>query len=382
MLGVRVALGPAHAGLEQPRVAQDRPVVAERVAAEAERVRVLEREVAHRRAPDVHVEDAAAQLARLHGTRRPRGRPRGSAPASARRHPTARTRPCPSRSRAPPTAGSSGFSASSSSCRIETGSEATQPNTRHIGESMLSRRRGRNPAPLALRSAWLSRSGNRAGSGGRGRASCAGWSARVGEGGATAPSGARPRSPTCRRRACAWWSRRWARATTWARTRTPACLAPRARASRRSAGRRRSRSCCRCCGASCARRGAVAVHGDRHTDFVAAVCAAHLHEARGVEPAEALARAAAAGLMVNGYTCALLGVEPADVDALMRSAGPANGGIEGVGSGVCAAIGQLLPRFLLHTRCRGLAEDQVRQGFLDRHGLGLESIQCLSFRPA
>src|ERR671917_34574 len=41
------------------------------------------------------------------------------------------------------------------------------------------------------------------------------------------------------------------------------------------------------------RRGAVAVHGNRHTDFVAAVCAAHLHEARGVEPAEALARAAA-----------------------------------------------------------------------------------------
>jgi len=67
------------------------------------------------------------------------------------------------------------------------------------------------------------------------------------------------------------------------------------------------------------RRGAVAVHGDRHTDFVAAVCAAHLHEARGVEQAEALAQAAAAGLMVNGYTCALLGVEPADVDALMRS---------------------------------------------------------------
>ena len=69
------------------------------------------------------------------------------------------------------------------------------------------------------------------------------------------------------------------------------------------------------------RRGAVAVHGDRHTDFVAAVCAAHLHEARGVEPAEALARAARAGLMVNGYTCALLGVEPADVDALMRAGG-------------------------------------------------------------
>ena len=67
------------------------------------------------------------------------------------------------------------------------------------------------------------------------------------------------------------------------------------------------------------RRGAVAVHGNRHTDFVAAVCAAHLHDARGVEPAEALAQAAMAGLMVNGYTCALLGVEPRDVDALMRS---------------------------------------------------------------
>jgi hypothetical protein len=69
------------------------------------------------------------------------------------------------------------------------------------------------------------------------------------------------------------------------------------------------------------RRGAIAVHGDRRTDFVAAVCAAHLHEARGVEPAEALARAAQAGLMVNGYTCALLGVDLADLDALMRSGG-------------------------------------------------------------
>jgi hypothetical protein len=67
------------------------------------------------------------------------------------------------------------------------------------------------------------------------------------------------------------------------------------------------------------RRGAVAVHGDRHTDFVAAVCAAHLHEVRGVEPAEALVQAALAGLMVNGFTCALLGVTPDEVDALMRS---------------------------------------------------------------
>ena len=69
------------------------------------------------------------------------------------------------------------------------------------------------------------------------------------------------------------------------------------------------------------RRGAVAVHGDRHTDFVAAVCAAHLHEARGVEPAEALALAATAGLTVNGFTCALLGMVPAEVDELMRGSG-------------------------------------------------------------
>jgi hypothetical protein len=69
------------------------------------------------------------------------------------------------------------------------------------------------------------------------------------------------------------------------------------------------------------KRGAVAVHGDRHTDFVVAVCAAHLHTAHGVEPADALAQAAAAGLMVNGFTCALVGVELADVDALMRSGG-------------------------------------------------------------
>jgi hypothetical protein len=68
------------------------------------------------------------------------------------------------------------------------------------------------------------------------------------------------------------------------------------------------------------RRGAVAVHGDRHTDFVAAVCAAHLHESRGVEPAEALAQAAGAGLIVNGYACALLGVELGEVDELMRAA--------------------------------------------------------------
>jgi hypothetical protein len=62
-------------------------------------------------------------------------------------------------------------------------------------------------------------------------------------------------------------------------------------------------------------RGAVALHGDSRTDLVAAVCAAHLHETRGVDPALGLARAAAAGLAVTDAACALIGVRPRDVAA-------------------------------------------------------------------
>ena len=65
----------------------------------------------------------------------------------------------------------------------------------------------------------------------------------------------------------------------------------------------------------------MAVHGNRHTDFVAAVCAAHLHEQRGVDPAEALAAAAAAGLTVTPDACALLGVEPARLAAAAALSG-------------------------------------------------------------
>ena len=57
------------------------------------------------------------------------------------------------------------------------------------------------------------------------------------------------------------------------------------------------------------RAGAVAIHGNRHTDFVAAVCAAHLYDHRGVDPAEGLAAAAAAGLAVTEDAARLLGVE-------------------------------------------------------------------------
>jgi hypothetical protein len=68
------------------------------------------------------------------------------------------------------------------------------------------------------------------------------------------------------------------------------------------------------------RAGSVAVHGDHQTDFVAAVCAAHLHEERGVDPEVALAEAAAAGLRVTPEACALLDVDPAAVSARMEVA--------------------------------------------------------------
>jgi hypothetical protein len=66
--------------------------------------------------------------------------------------------------------------------------------------------------------------------------------------------------------------------------------------------------------------GAVALHGDSHTDFVAAVCAAHLHEVRGLDPVEGLTRAALAGLTVTPEACALLGVDVGEMEALMRVA--------------------------------------------------------------
>ena len=56
------------------------------------------------------------------------------------------------------------------------------------------------------------------------------------------------------------------------------------------------------------RPGAVAVHGDLLTDFAAAVCAAHLHDARAIPPAEGLRAAALAGLDVTADAAALLGV--------------------------------------------------------------------------
>jgi radical SAM superfamily enzyme YgiQ (UPF0313 family) len=56
-------------------------------------------------------------------------------------------------------------------------------------------------------------------------------------------------------------------------------------------------------------RGAVAVHGNRRTDFVAALCAAHLHESHGRDPHDGLAAALVAGLEVTPDAARLLGVD-------------------------------------------------------------------------
>jgi hypothetical protein len=60
-------------------------------------------------------------------------------------------------------------------------------------------------------------------------------------------------------------------------------------------------------------KGAVAVHGDRRTDLAVAVCAAHLHEAHGVDPGSSLTAAAAAGLEVGEGAAALVGVRLSSV---------------------------------------------------------------------
>lgn len=74
------------------------------------------------------------------------------------------------------------------------------------------------------------------------------------------------------------------------------------------------------------RRGAVALHGNRRTDFVAAVCAAHLHEARGLDPVLGLAAAAEAGLEVSLEAAALLGVDYEAVQPRSRIAAATSSG--------------------------------------------------------
>lgn len=57
------------------------------------------------------------------------------------------------------------------------------------------------------------------------------------------------------------------------------------------------------------RAGAVAIHGNRHTDFVVAVCAAYLDYRYAVPVEEGLARAEEAGLTVTREAAALVGAD-------------------------------------------------------------------------
>ena len=67
------------------------------------------------------------------------------------------------------------------------------------------------------------------------------------------------------------------------------------------------------------RRGAVAVHANRHTDLPAAVCAAYLAEAHGTDPGDALREAEAAGLLVTPEAYEL--VQPRSAMAAATSSG-------------------------------------------------------------
>jgi hypothetical protein len=73
--------------------------------------------------------------------------------------------------------------------------------------------------------------------------------------------------------------------------------------------------------------GAVAVHGNRYTDFVAALCAAHLHQERGVALETALVEAASAGLTVTPAAATLLGVDYEAVQPRSRMASSTSSGL-------------------------------------------------------
>ena len=74
------------------------------------------------------------------------------------------------------------------------------------------------------------------------------------------------------------------------------------------------------------RRGAVAVHGNRHTDWVVAVGAAHPDATLGTPPASGLLAAAEAGLAVSEEAAALLGVPYEAVQPRSRMAAATSSG--------------------------------------------------------
>ena len=67
------------------------------------------------------------------------------------------------------------------------------------------------------------------------------------------------------------------------------------------------------------KRGAVAVHANRHTDLPAAICAAYLAEAYGTDPVTALREAETAGLVITPEAYEL--VQPRSAMAAATSSG-------------------------------------------------------------
>lgn len=72
--------------------------------------------------------------------------------------------------------------------------------------------------------------------------------------------------------------------------------------------------------------GAAALHGNSHTDFVAAVGAAYAYQTRGISPVLSLERAGAAGLMVTPWACSLVGVDYEEVQPRSRIAASTSAG--------------------------------------------------------
>src|SRR5690242_5587265 len=211
VLAVGRALRLRHAQLEQAREMQHGAVVAEGVGAEAERVRVVQRQPAHRGPAQVRVEDAPLQIRRVREAVVAEGglgeaHAGGLAVAVVDRHSPARVvvhRLMDQRVRRlqqlmPEADRLSGYAPKYAAHGGE--------NPTLTASQLKDRPRG---------DVWIHRDE----SGGLGRESCALWNGRGVAGAVTGPSGANRTSRTWWTAACGWSSARWPPGTGWPTTR-------------------------------------------------------------------------------------------------------------------------------------------------------------------
>ena len=214
-------------------------------------MRVLGRQLAHRRAAHVDVEDAAracrSALVELVVRVAP---PRGSGSGAARRRRRARTRPCPSRSRAPRTGGSAGSPPPAARAGSRPAPRRRSRTRGTYGAGCLPR--GRTPPARRFARVWRQGAGTE-------RI----WWARPGKlcGLERPGGGGRSHRPERREAEIAYLKAKGVRlcvSTMASRHNLGAYedagleLAPRAGRVGPGAAPRRSRSSCRCCAASCA----------------------------------------------------------------------------------------------------------------------------------